>query len=480
MQNLNKKQHIITKGIGENMKLCVLGGGGARSVFLTKSLVKSAEEIKVDHIVLMDNNEQKLMKYGALSKGIAAKINPSIQFDITIDAREALKNADYIITTLRVGGDEARRFDEEACLKLGVLGQETTGAGGFAMAIRSVPVLIEYCKLAKEVANPTHLIFNFTNPSGIVTQALRSSGFSNVYGICDAPSGFIKQLEEVLGVGSDGLSIECYGLNHLSWFRNASANGKAVQYDLLMKPETYKNTELRLFDYDMCSLNGNCMLNEYLYFYYSREKSLKLIKQAEHPRGEMIYYINKELEEELEKVDIQLELEKAFNLYMNSYAKRENAYFSVESGSERPHSWKVPTIDEFIDKPDEGGYAAVALKFIKAVTNGNKTQMVLSVPNEEAIDGLAPDDVVEITCTIDKQGAHPINIGIIDEFQLLQIKRIKYFERCTIKAILEGDRDSAVKGLYIHPLVNDMEVARELADIFFKKYSIYMENISIS
>jgi 6-phospho-beta-glucosidase len=464
------------KGIGEDMKLCVLGGGGARGVFLTKSLVKSAKEIKVDHIVLMDNDEKKLMKYGVLAKGIAGRIDSSIKFDITTDARKALLNADYIITTLRVGGDEARMFDEQSCLKLGVLGQETTGAGGFAMAIRSVPVLIEYCKLAKDVANEGHLIFNFTNPSGIVTQALRILGFSNVYGICDAPSGFIKQLEELLGLNSGELSIECYGLNHLSWFRNASAKGKKVQLDLLMNPEIYKKSEMRLFNYEMCKLNGNSMLNEYLYFYYSREKSLKLIKSSKHPRGETIYHINKELEEELEKVDVELELEKAFNLYMNSYAKRENAYFTVESGGNRPQEWKVPSIDEFIEKPDEGGYAAVALKFIKAVKNGDKTEMVLSVPNQGAIEGLAPDDVVEITCNMDNQGVHPIKIGAIDEFQLLQITRIKYFERCTIKAILEGDREAAVKGLYIHPLVNDLEIARELAHIFFEKYSKYMEN----
>lgn len=456
------------------MKLCVIGGGGARSVFLTKSLVKSAKEIKVDHIVLMDNNQKKLMKYGVLAKEVAKRLDPSIRFDITTDAEEALNQADYIITTLRVGGDEARMFDEQSCLAKGVLGQETTGAGGFAMAIRSVPALIEYCNLAKKIANEGHLIFNFTNPSGIITQALRSLGFSNVYGICDAPSGFVKQLEELLALKRDELNIECYGLNHFSWFQNASVNGKRVQEELLKTPDLYKKTEMRLFDYEMCRINDNCMLNEYLYFYYSRESSLGRIKQAERPRGEMIYYINKELEEELEKVDVAQEFEKAFTLYMESYAKRENAYFSVESGENRPHTWKCPSVDEFINEPDEGGYAAVALKFIKAITTGENTQMILSVPNEGAIEGLAPDDVVEITCTIDQSGAHPIYIGVIDEFQLMQIKRMKYFERCAIKAILEGDKDAAVKGLYMHPLVNDLQIARDLVGTFFEKYSEYI------
>lgn len=207
------------------MKLCVIGGAGARSAFLTKSLVKSTRDIRVDHIVLLDNDQQKLKTYGEISRELSRRLDPDLTFEVTSDARAALTGVDYIITTIRAGEDAGRLFDEQTCLAHGVLGQETTGAGGFAMAIRSVPTLVYYCTLAREVANPGHLIFNFTNPSGIITQALRSKGFDNVYGICDAPSGFIKQLEEILEIPYGTLDIECYGLNHLSWFRNAKVNG---------------------------------------------------------------------------------------------------------------------------------------------------------------------------------------------------------------------------------------------------------------
>ena len=176
------------------MKLCVIGGTGARSAFLTKSLVKNARSIRVDHIVLLDNDQRKLRTYGSIAKEIAARLDPELEFTVTSDAVAALTDVDYIITTIRAGGDEGRLFDERTCMELGVLGQETTGGGGFAMAIRSIPTLIYYCNLAKKLAKPGHLIFNFTNPSGIITQAMRQQGFDNVYGICDAPSGFIKQL----------------------------------------------------------------------------------------------------------------------------------------------------------------------------------------------------------------------------------------------------------------------------------------------
>ncbi|MCH3987419.1 MAG: 6-phospho-beta-glucosidase [Lachnospiraceae bacterium] len=456
------------------MKLCVLGGTGARSAFLTKSLVTNAKSINVDHIVLMDCNQQHLHTYGEIAKGIAARLRPDLLFECTDSAEYALKDADYIITTIRAGGDEGRCFDEKECLKRGILGQETTGAGGFAMAIRSIPTLIRYCSLARKIAHPSHLIFNFTNPSGVITQALRSQGFNNVYGICDAPSGFIKQLEEILGVSYGSLAIECYGLNHLSWFRNARLKGESVQEQLLNDPRVYQYSEMRLFTRDMARISGDEMLNEYLYFYYRHNRSLGMVEKAEHPRGEMIYLINKEIEKQLAKLSFPDDFEKGFDIYMNGYGKRENAYFSVESGSRRKKTWIPPKLDEFLQSPDEGGYAAVALKFIKAITENKPCRMILSVPNRGAITGLADDDVIEITCDIDTDGAHPIHIGRIDDFQLEQIRRIKYFERCTVSAIIDDNPDYAIKGLMLHPLVNDFEIAKELTEVFFEHYSEYI------
>lgn len=456
------------------MKLCVIGGTGARSAFLTKSLVTNAAKIRVDRIVLLDNDPNKLRTYGAIAKELARRLKPDLAFAVTDDAEAALTDADYIITTVRAGGDEGRRFDEQVCLAHGVLGQETTGAGGFAMAIRSIPTLLSYCALAKRVAAKGHLIFNFTNPSGIITQALRSAGYDNVYGICDAPSGFIKQLEEILEVPYDSLDITCYGLNHLSWFRDAKLNGKSVQQALLENPKTYTHSEMRLFTREMAQLSGDEFLNEYLYFYYRRIHSLSMIRKAEQPRGEMIYRINRALEEQLLMLDCEKEFEKAFSLYMEAYGKRENAYFAVESGAEREKHWDPPSVETFLRTPDDGGYAAVALRFIRAVTDGTPCRMVLSVPNNGAIEGLEDDDVVEISCDIRSDGAHPVRVGRIDAFQLEQIRRIKYFERCTIEAVQKNDQTQAVKGLALHPLVNDTELAAELVRIFFERYRDYL------
>ena len=152
------------------MKIAVLGGGGVRSPFLAKSLALSAADVGLTEVSFMDIDKEKLYIYGKIAKEIFKRIAPQVNFTLTSNSKEALNRADYIITTIRAKGDEGRVIDERTALNLGVLGQETTGAGGFAMALRSIPVLKDYCEQIKLYSKPNALIFNFTNPSGLVTQ----------------------------------------------------------------------------------------------------------------------------------------------------------------------------------------------------------------------------------------------------------------------------------------------------------------------
>ena len=155
------------------MKLTVIGGGGVRSMFLAKSIAQKARELDITELVFMDDNGRKLDIYGAMAKTVAAKICPELKFTLTTDATAAVSGADYVITTIRVGGDDMRVRDERIALGMGVLGQETTGAAGFSFAMRSVPALTDYCELVKRCAAPGCKVFNFTNPAGIVSQTLR-------------------------------------------------------------------------------------------------------------------------------------------------------------------------------------------------------------------------------------------------------------------------------------------------------------------
>ena len=182
------------------MKLTVIGGGGVRSMFLAKSISQRAAELHITQLVFMDNDPEKLRIYGGMARHVANMLCPELDFVLTTDAVDAVTDADYVITTIRVGGDHTRVRDERIALDLGILGQETTGAAGLSFAMRSVPALAQYCELIRKHAKPSVKVFNFTNPAGVVSQALRDMGYDFTYGICDAPSGMLHQFADLYGV----------------------------------------------------------------------------------------------------------------------------------------------------------------------------------------------------------------------------------------------------------------------------------------
>lgn len=454
------------------MKLAVLGGGGVRSVFLAKSLVNWAERLNIAEIVFMDNDPVKLQVYGELAKRVAGAANPRVDFSLTTDPVKALKDSDFIITTIRAGKDEARILDERIALKHGVLGQETTGAGGFSMALRSVPVLIEYCRMIKEHSRPGARVFNFTNPSGIITQALRDEGFDNVYGICDAPSEFKKQLAKVLGVQNEEISVECFGLNHLSWFRSVKLNGIEKIGELIDNPMLYTKTDERVFEPDLVKAVG-MLLNEYLYFYYYRERAVENISLSGKTRGETILEINKEMLGELSGIDYDNNFEAALAAYLGYHDRRNRSYMSIESEGTNKRTRDVTTGINFSDD-DDGGYAGVALNFIEAVISGKEKEMVLSVPNNGSIEGMEADDVVEITCRIGKDGASPVKIGKIPDIQMALIKQVKLYERLTVRAIKGKNIHTAIEALMVHPLVNSYSISKKLVSEYLKAHEEYI------
>ena len=285
-------------------KLCVLGGGGVRSLFVARTIARAATELNLGSVVFFDVDEFKLNTYGKLAKEVARRISPDLDFSIESDARKAIENSDYIITTIRVGGDASRLKDEEIISGLGLLAQETTGAGGFSMAMRSIPVISAYCQLAKEIAAPGHIILNFTNPAGLVTQALVDQGFS-AFGICDSPLELIGQLAEILDVSGDRFSCNSFGLNHLTWFNDFKVDGKNISSEILSNPELFMSTEMRLFDPEILDISEGHLLNEYLYFYHYNKKAIEMFESSTHSRGELIASVNTTMNAELSAVDIE-------------------------------------------------------------------------------------------------------------------------------------------------------------------------------
>ncbi len=442
------------------MKLTVIGGGGVRSMFLAKSIAQKAAALHITELVFMDNDPEKLRIYGGLAAHVARMLDPELTFRLTTDPVDAVRDADYVITTIRVGGDHMRVREERIALAQGVLGQETTGAAGLSFAMRSVPVLAEYCRLIQAHAKPTVKVFNFTNPAGVVSQTLRDMGYDFTYGICDAPSGMLHQFAELYNVDPERISGECYGLNHLSFFRSIKVDGQEIMPELIAREDAYTETDLRFFEPSLLKHMG-CVLNEYLYYFYYREQAVSNILHAPQTRGEVIEDINRQMTAELSALDIENDFESCLRCFEKWYGRREDAYMSNETGIRRTKPWKFDVFS-----PDAGGYAGVALRFIDIIESGKAGSMILCAPNQGAIPGLRADDIVEITCDITPNGCvpHPVTDG--DERALELIRRVKAYERLASKAIRERSRTAAIDCLTLHPLVNSYSLAVKLVDAY--------------
>lgn len=457
------------------MKLTVIGGGGVRSMFLAKSIAQRSRELNIDELCFMDNNPEKLRIYGGLARHVAGMLDPELKFTLTEDGTEAVRDADYIITTIRVGEDAMRVRDERIALDRGVLGQETTGAAGVSFAMRSVPALAVYCELAKKYAKPGVKIFNFTNPAGVVSQALRDMGYDFTYGICDAPSGMLHQFADFYGADPETAAGECYGLNHLSFFQSIRIGGREVMQELIENDDAYRKTDMRFFEKKLLQDRG-CILNEYLYYFYYREKAVQNILHAGKTRGELICEINREMTKELSALDPERDFDAALACFEKWYGKRENAYMANETGIKRDKPW---TFDVF--SKDAGGYAGVALKYMSIVSSGRTGSMILCVPNGGAIAELADSDVVEITCDIRGDGKNqggevcvPHRIRNIPESNMELIRRVKYYERLAARGIVSRSRKDIVECLTMHPLVNSWSLGTEIADEYFRLNADYI------
>lgn len=438
------------------MKLTVLGGGGVRSLFLARSIASRAEGLGIDELVFMDNDEKKLRIYGTLAKETAKRIAPALKFTLTLNATEAIRDADYVITTIRPGGDGMRVRDERIALNLGLLGQETTGAAGFSFAMRSTAALASYCDAIREYAKPNCKVFNFTNPAGVVSQTLRDMGYDFTYGICDAPSGMLRSFEKLYGVPEGSAAGEVYGLNHLSYFQSVTVNGKEVLEELIDNPEAYAQTDMRYFEPALLKARKS-ILNEYLYYFYYREQAVKNILNAPQTRGEQIADINRRMTAALEEVDIAVDFSNALAIFEKYYGERENNYMAAETGVRRTAPWRFDIFGK-----DDGGYAGVALRFIELAAQNKSGSMILCVPNGNAIDGLEPTDIVEITCDIQNGEALPHRFGKVDTQNLELIRRVKNYERLSSLAIRTKDIQTAVDALTLHPLVNSYSLAKQL------------------
>lgn len=454
------------------MKLTLIGGGGVRSPLFVMSLLRWQTRIGIDELCLMDIDEHKLELFGALCAEIVRRAGNPFRLTTTTDARAALTGAQHVVTTIRVGFEQGRALDERIALRHGVLGQETTGPGGFAMALRSIPAILGYAELLQQV-NPGAWMYNFTNPAGLVAQALREAGFARTIGICDGANGGQVAIAHWAGVAHERVRAEVFGLNHLSWCRRAWLEGEDWMLRALADDRFLREMQA-LFDPALVRQTG-MHLNEYLYYYHYAEKAVAAISGEGKTRGEEIVDLNRRLIAQLEEIDVERNPEKALRAFFG-YEKRRGATYMhyAYGGMSIEEADRVQDYDADIPEYAGEGYAGVALSIIEAIENGGPLYTALNVANRGAIAGMADDDVVEISCRVDKNGVEPLPIGEIPAFQLNLMKTVKLYERLTVQAIRQRSRSLAIEALMVHPLVLSYSRASALVDDYLTAHAQYI------
>ncbi|MBN1285334.1 MAG: 6-phospho-beta-glucosidase [Anaerolineae bacterium] len=451
------------------MKLTIIGGGGVRSPFMIAGLVHYAPRIGLQEVWLMDIDAAKLGLIGKLCRALAERHNAPFALHFTTDARAALAGAGHVITAMRPGDEAGRVKDERIALRRNVIGQETTGPGGFAMAMRSIPAILDYCKLIEEVA-PGAWLHNFTNPAGLVTQALHDAGYTRVLGICDSANSAQNHTAGFLGVQPQAVETEVFGLNHLSWTRSAVVDGVDRLPALLRDPDYVNSSHLHIFDAALRAQLG-MYLNEYLHYYYYRDEALAALQSKEETRGEQIERLTRTLLDELRKIDDPHE---ALRAHARIMAARSATYMKHADKDADTREDVEPPQSESSHEEYAFGYAGVALECIAAIDGDKPHRTGLNVPNAGAIDGMRGDDVVEVTCIVDGGGAHPQRIGAVPEHQYLLMRSVKRYERLAAEAILKRDRALAVEALFEHPLVGSFPLAAALVDDYLEAHGEYV------
>ncbi|MEQ9716539.1 MAG: hypothetical protein ABGF52_13560, partial [Candidatus Asgardarchaeum sp.] len=400
------------------MKIAVIGGGSVRTPKLLIGLLHEQELLNLSEVSLMDDDVERLELIGNLAEEMLSLSNKDCKFKITYcdDYISAVKGADFVISSIRVGKEDGRIKDERVPLKYGVIGQETTGPGGFAMALRNIPPIVKLARCI-EVYAPNAWLISFTNPSGIITQAVASYCNVKVIGICDAPSQLQRNLKNVYNLPDDSTFIDYFGLNHLGWIKRVVVNQSDIMPKILANIERYVDSErCKFFTSDFIKGLG-LIPNEYLYFYYYAYEAVERIRHSKITRGEMIKKINTELFSELRRSKGENAL-KVYYLYNkarhNSYMKIDTGEFDSNQSAEYVTLRKLANIDSTEEKNiiksitsydrKSGGYEVIALQVIKSLLDKKGNIITVLGKNEGSIPGLDAEDIVEVPAHISRAG----------------------------------------------------------------------------
>jgi 6-phospho-beta-glucosidase len=404
------------------LKVAVIGGGSTYTPELVNGFLARVDKFPLNELWLVDIDEERLNVVGGFAQRMVKAKGEPFKVILTSNQRDAVKDASYVTTQLRVGHMEARRRDEYLGLRHGLIGQETTGIGGMAKALRTIPVILNIAKDIREVAQPGTMLVNFTNPAGLVTQALsKYAADVPAVGVCNVPittkMGILEGLEESTGkkIDPDHAELKTLGLNHLSWHRGFTIDGEDVWPQVIegfiteLKAEDHPEWDPRTIEV------LRMMPNYYLQYFYHTDKKLKSQESWPPSRAEEVIEIEKDL--------------------LRDYSD--------------------PTLNEPpADLMKRGGayYSTVATQLLNAHYNDLGETHVVNIKNDGAVKEWPADWVLEIPSTVNKAGIKPIPTEPLPASCFGLIAAVKAYEMLTVEAAVHGDREAAYQALLVHPL----------------------------
>ncbi|MFL5668001.1 MAG: 6-phospho-beta-glucosidase [Chloroflexota bacterium] len=405
------------------MKIAVVGGGSTYTPELVEGFARRAARMPIDELVLLDLDPERLEIVGGFARRMLGHLGWDGRLILTGDRDAAIDGADFVLIQLRVGGQAARLIDETLPPTFGLVGQETTGAGGFAKALRTVPVVLEFAELTARRGAPGAWIVDFTNPVGIVTQALIDEGHRAI-GLCNVAINIQRELASHFGVSPDRVELEHVGLNHLSWERAVRVDGDDRLPELLADDADRLAGHVGLPSSLVRALGS---IPSYYLRYYYQTAEVVADQRNGHTRARDV-------------MDIEARL---LDLYRD---------------------------ESLVEKPallaDRGGafYSEAAAQLIASLYDGAGDVQVVDVRNDGALPDLPDSAVVEIPAMIDRDGAHPVALAPLGPEIRGLVQQVKAYEELTIEAAVTGDRRTALRALLANPLVGDWAVAEPLLD----------------
>ena len=406
------------------MKIAVIGGGSTYTPELIEGFARRDDVLSGVELVLHDIAADRLAVVGGLARRILAAQGSSHRLVTTTSLDEAVDAADAVLVQLRVGGQHARLIDETLPGRFGLLGQETTGPGGFAKALRTVPVVLNIAEVVAERAQSDAWIVDFTNPVGIVTRALLDQDY-RALGLCNVAIGFQRRFAARFGVAADEVQLDHVGLNHLSWIRQVRVDGVDRMPDLLDTPAAEELAGAIRVPADLLRTLG-AIPSYYLHYFYCTDRAIA--EQASGPhRAEEVLQIERTL----------------LAMYANPALDHKPALLEQRGGAY---------------------YSEAAAALVTSLLTGDRAHHYVNVRNNGSVAGLPDDAVVEVPATVDRAGAHPVPIAPLAPELLGLVQAVTAYEVLTIQAARTGDRRVAVRALLANPLVRQWDRAVPLLD----------------